>query len=92
MMVRVNATHHRPSLESFSGNDDDDDDNDNDDELHVLYSVRTRWTPPQLVVAARQIDANMEMRNFEQKGLTKIVAVVDIKGVVGRQRRQESLW
>jgi hypothetical protein len=89
-------------------NDDDDnnnDDDDEDDEMHILYLVKSKLragaaavvsvqcsSPPRLVVAARQIDANMEMQKFKQKGLTKIVVIVDIKGVVGRQRWQESLW
>ncbi len=105
-MVRVNAMHHRLSLASFFGDDDDDDhDNDDNNEMQVSYSVKSksragvavvvsvqRSSTPQLVVAARQINANMEMQKFEQKGLNKIVVVVDIKGVVGMQRRQESLW
>ena len=108
-MVRAKATHRRPSLALFSGDDDSDNNDDNDDvdnnNNHVSYLVKSKLragaaavvsvqcsSPPRLVVAARQINANMEMQKFKQKGLTKIVVIVDIKGVVGRQRWQESLW
>ncbi len=44
-MVRAKATHRRPSLALFSGDDDDDNDDNNDnvnnDDHHISYSVRS---------------------------------------------------
>ncbi len=74
MMVRAKATHGRPSLPSFSG-EDDDDNNDNDDDVDddnviVSYSVTSELRAGAAAfVSVQRLSPRLVVPN--KKGLTK---------------------